>query len=157
MDDHTCASRSAAPLLRKLRGLLQLLLAAEMIGLGAELLLMEHWEGWWQRTPLILLVLGLVVLAGHAFCQNRASRRVFQLLMALFVLSGCLGIWLHYDGRAEFRTEVDPSLAGWALFRSAMTGGTTPPVLAPGMMIQMGCLGLILVLRDPAETVKHDA
>jgi hypothetical protein len=153
MDDHPTA---AAPL-GKLRRWLQLLLAAEILGLGAELLLMEHWEGWWQRTPLVLLAVGLVVLAGHAICQNRATRRVFQLLMLLFVLSGGLGIWLHYNGRAEFRQELDPSLAGWALFRAAMTGGTTPPILAPGMMIQMGCLGLILALRDPAVPAPRHA
>lgn len=155
MDDPTTASPSAP--LGRLRRWLQLLLAAEILGLGAELLLMEHWEGWWQRTPLVLLAVGLVVLAGHAIGQNRATRRVFQLLMLLFVLSGGLGIWLHYNGRAEFRQELDPSLAGWALFRATMTGGTTPPVLAPGMMIQMGCLGLILALRDPAEPAPRHA
>jgi hypothetical protein len=157
MDDHTIASPSALPAFHRLRRLLRLLLAAEMLGLGAELLLMEHWQGWWQRTPLILLGVGFVALAGHVIFQNRASRRVFQLVMLLFALSGCLGIWLHYDGRAEFRREVDPSLAGWALFRAAMTGGTTPPVLAPGIMIQTGCLGLILVLRGPAATAQYDA
>lgn len=54
MDDHTSASSSATAPLRKLRGLLQLLLGTEMLGLGAELLLMEHWEDWWQRIPLVL-------------------------------------------------------------------------------------------------------
>jgi hypothetical protein len=58
--------------------------------------------------------------------------------MLAFILNGVLGMWLHYDGRVEFRLELEPSLAGWELFRAAMTGSTTPPVLAPGMMIQMG-------------------
>jgi hypothetical protein len=90
------------------------------------------------------------VLAGEAIYETRASRRLLQLVMFVFLLSGFLGLWLHYDGRAEFRLEVDPTLAGWNLFLAAMTGATTPPVLAPGIMIQMGCLGLILALRQPA-------
>ena len=62
MDDHTNASPSAVPARRDLRGWLRLMLAAEMLGLGAELLLMEHWEDWWQRIPLILLGAGLSCL-----------------------------------------------------------------------------------------------
>jgi hypothetical protein len=150
MDELANISPAAANGLHRLRGLLLVLLAAEMLGVGAELLLLAHWEGWWQRTPLVLLAAGLIALAGHVVCRNRPSVRVFQLVMFLFVLGGCLGVWLHYDGRAEFRLELDPSLAGWDLFRAAMTGATTPPVLAPGVMIQMGCLGLAATFRDHA-------
>ena len=128
-----------------------------MIGIGAELLLISHWEDWWQLTPLIVLMLGLVVLSGHVIFRNRASLRAIQLVMLLFVLSGVLGIWLHYDGRVEFRLELDPSLAGWKLFQAAMTGSTTPPVLAPGVMIQMGCLGLVCVYGHPAGLGQHVA
>jgi hypothetical protein len=136
------ADSSPLIVLTRLRGLLLSLLAAEIIGVGAELLLLSHWEDWWQLVPLIVLAVGLAVLTCHVIWRNQASLRAFQLVMILFLLSGGLGIWLHYDGRAEFRQELDPSLAGWKLFRAAMTGSTTPPVLAPGMMIQMGCLGL---------------
>jgi hypothetical protein len=126
------------------------LLGAEMIGVGAELLLISHWEDWWQLTPLFALTLGLVVLSGHVVFQNRASLRAIQLVMLLFVLSGVLGTWLHYDGRVAFRLELDPTLAGWKLFCAAMTGSTTPPVLAPGVMVQMGCMGLACVYDHPA-------
>jgi hypothetical protein len=134
--------------LGRLRFFLQALLVFEMLGVGAELLLLAHWEGVWQWTPLILLGLGLVVMAAHAIFRNRASLQVFQLVMVLFVLSGILGTWLHYDGRVEFRLEMNPSLAGWELFRSAIGGSSTPPVLAPGVMIQMGLLGLAAVYRQ---------
>jgi hypothetical protein len=136
--------------LQRLRRFLLLLLGAEMIGVGAELLLISHWEDWWQRTPLVVLTGGLVVLCGHVICPNVTSTRAFQLVMLVFILTGALGMWLHYDGRVEFRLELDPSLAGWKLFRAAMTGSTTPPVLAPGMMIQMGCMGLACIYRHPA-------
>jgi hypothetical protein len=134
-----------------------LLLGAEVIGVWVELLLISHWEDWWQRAPLVLLTLGLIVLCGHMICQNRISIRMFQVVMLLFVLSGVVGIWLHYDGRVEFRLELDPSLAGWKLFRAALTGSTTPPVLAPGVMIQMGCMGLACVYRHAAGAANRDA
>jgi hypothetical protein len=141
--------------LQRLRGFLLLLLGAEIVGLGAELLLISHWEDWWQRTPLVVLAMGLVVVCSHVICQNGTSIRAFQLVMILLVLSGIVGIWLHYDGRVEFRQELNPSLAGWKLFRAAMTGSTTPPVLAPGVMIQMGCMGLACVYRHPAGAARR--
>jgi hypothetical protein len=100
----------------------------------------------------LLLAAGPAALLGHAIWRNWASRRVFQGVMLLFVLGGILGTWLHYDGRAEFRRELDPSLAGWELFRAAIAGATTPPVLAPGVMIQMGLFGLAAAFRQPAKT-----
>lgn len=142
---------SAILVVRRLRGLLLFLLAAEIIGVTAELLLIAHWEGVWQWTPLIVLSVGLIFVLAHGIFRNRASRRAFQLVMVVFVLSGALGTWLHYDGRVEFRQELDPSLTGWSLFRSAMTGSSTPPVLAPGVMIQMGFLGLICAYRSAAD------
>jgi hypothetical protein len=128
-----------------------------MIGVGAELLLISHWDDWWQWMPIVALTLGIAVLCGHLIIQNRASLRAIQLIMLLFVLCGVLGMWLHYDGRVEFRLELDPTLAGWRLFCEAMTGSTSPPVLAPGVMIQMGLMGLVCVYGHPAGTRQHSA
>jgi hypothetical protein len=128
-----------------------------MLGVGVELLLISHWEDWWQCAPLVALMSGLVVLVGHVIFQNRASVRAIQLVMLLFVLSGVVGMWLHYDGRVEFRLELDPTLAGWRLFSAAMTGSTTPPVLAPGIMIQIGCMGLACMYGQPADARQRGA
>jgi hypothetical protein len=145
--------RSSSMVLTRIRRFLLLLLGAEIIGVGVELLLISHWEDWWQRTPLVVLAVGLVVLCFQVVLPNRTSLRAFNLLMLLFVLSGVLGMWLHYDSRVEFRLELDPTLAGWKLFRAAMTGSTTPPVLASGVMIQMGCMGMVCVHRHPDGAV----
>ena len=50
--------------------------------------------------------------------------------MALFVLSGGIGVALHYRGNVEFELEMYPSLSGLELVRKTLTGAT--PVLAPG-------------------------
>jgi hypothetical protein len=68
--------------------------------------------------------------------------------MLLFVLSGATGIVLHCRAKIEFKREVDPSLGGVGLFWEAMKS-QAPPALAPGVMIQMGLLGLAYIYRHP--------
>jgi hypothetical protein len=45
--------------------------------------------------------------------------------------------------------ESNPSLAGWDLVWQAI-GGKTPPLLAPGAMIQLGLVGLAYTYKHPA-------
>jgi hypothetical protein len=69
--------------------------------------------------------------------------------MLLFVLSGGVGIWFHYQATTEFQLEMDPALRGWALFRKAIVA-KAPPALAPGAMIQLGLIGLAYTFKHPA-------
>jgi hypothetical protein len=62
--------------------------------------------------------------------------------MVSFILSGGIGIVLHYRGKAGFALERNPSLTGTALLKEAILKGTNPPLLAPGTMITLGLLGL---------------
>jgi hypothetical protein len=117
---------------------------------GVELLLLGHTESLWQWVPLVLVVSSLVALILHAAFRRAASVRVFQSTMFLFIISGCIGIWQHYQAKVEFKLETNPALSGMELLGEVMTGATVPPVLAPGMMIQMGLLGLAYVYRHPA-------
>jgi hypothetical protein len=112
-----------------------------MVGVLAELLLLEHFDDVWQVTPLFLLVLGLVVLVWHARARSVLSTRILRAVMTLSVVSGLLGVFLHYRGNVEFELEENPSVTRWALFREAMMGAT--PALAPGVMVQIGLLGLL--------------
>jgi hypothetical protein len=64
-----------------------------------------------------------------------------------FILAGPVGIALHYRGSTEFQKEIDPSISGFALFRKAMKA-QAPPALAPGLMTQLGVLGLALTYRQ---------
>jgi hypothetical protein len=117
------------------------------MGTGAELLLLEHTEGVWQTAPLILLAAGCLILCMIAIRPGAAGVRVFQLLMALFVLNGIAGIVLHFQGNVEFERELQPDAAGLELFWEAMKGAT--PALAPGTMILLGGIGLVYTGTRP--------
>jgi len=119
-----------------------------LLGTGAELFLLEHTEDVKQWIPLILMSLSLVVIGWRALDRGPASMRVFQATMLLFVISGFVGLFLHYQGNVEFELEMYPSLKGLELFRKAIKG-TTPPTLAPGTMIQLGLIGLAYTYRHP--------
>ncbi|QQS48517.1 MAG: hypothetical protein IPM66_07780 [Acidobacteriota bacterium] len=126
----------------KLRFFLLLIYLLGVTGAAAELLLTGHTEDWRQQAPLILMLLSLLSLMFHAFVRRMITLRAFQATMFLFMISGAVGCWFHYQAKREFKLETSPSLAGWELFREAILGGTVPPVLAPGMMIQLGLIGL---------------
>jgi hypothetical protein len=77
--------------------------------------------------------------------------------MVLFILSGFIGLFQHYRAKAEFQLEVNPSLQGKALFWEAAKS-LSPPTLAPGVMIQMGLLGLVWSYRHPSlGSAREDA
>ena len=118
-------------------------------GAGIELLLLEHYEDPWQLVPLCLIALALVVLCWHAVGGTAASVWALQGTMALFVLAGIVGVLLHYRGAVAFQLEIDASQHGWALWNKVLRA-KAPPVLAPGLMMQLGFLGLAYAYRHPA-------
>ncbi len=138
--------------IKALRGFLLILLLIGILGLGAELLLLEHIEDLWQWAPLILMGVSLAVLGWRAVDRGRVSMRALQGTMILFVVSGFVGLWMHYQGNVEFEREMYPTLKGLALFWEALKGAT--PTLAPGAMIQLGLLGLAYTYRHPVLSRK---
>ena len=133
--------------LRIIRAILLLALVSGLVGLGIELLLLEHFEDWRQKIPLALIALGLLVLVWHAIDRRDAPVRALQLLMVAFVAAGAIGMTLHYQGNVEFELELYPSLSGIELFRKSMMGAT--PALAPGAMIQLALIGLAYTYKHP--------
>jgi hypothetical protein len=118
------------------------------LGAGVELLLLGHIEGFSQQAPLFVIAASLIVVVWHAVTRGARSVRVFQAIMVLFIVTGLIGVGLHYDANAEFERELSPSIQGLALFREAISGAT--PALAPGLMVQLGLLGLAYTYRHPA-------
>ncbi len=112
-----------------------------LIGTMTELILLEHDEQALQFVPLVLMLLGAVVLGWNATAKDTASLRTLQIVMALFVLSGFAGMAAHFNGSAEYQLELNPDLGTWELL-DKIVHAKAPPLLAPGMMIQMGLLGL---------------
>jgi hypothetical protein len=140
-----------------MRRLLLVLLIIGLVGMGAELLLLRHIENVWELIPLALIGLSLLILSWHGISRGRVGIRALQVTMGFFLIAGLAGFVLHYQANMEFRLETNPSLSGWALVWAVLSG-KTPPVLAPGAMIQLGLLGLVYSYKHPAlvinETVK---
>jgi hypothetical protein len=150
----TLDPRSADRILSVVRRGLVLILVLAMVGIFAELLLVEHFEDAWQFVPLVLLVLGLAGVAWHARAPSRASLRTLRSLMTAFMIAGLIGFYLHFRGNVEFELEENPNATRWVLFKEAMMGAT--PALAPGVMIQIGLIGLLyaFVSGTASETAK---
>jgi hypothetical protein len=132
-----------------IRAMLLTIFILGSVGSGAELLLLNHFESLLQWIPLLLILLSFVVLGWHAVRRTPASTRAIQGAMIAFIAAGFAGFYFHYQGSAEFKLESNPSLAGWQLFWEAIRG-KAPPALAPGVMIQLGLVGLAYTYRHPA-------
>jgi len=131
-----------------LRRLLLALVAVGAVGLLAELALSEHFDSVSQWIPLLLLVVVLGATGGVHLRRGRRALRIFQGVMALCVVAGAVGVWLHYRGNVEWELERDASLGGARLFWEAIRGAT--PALAPGALAQLGLIGLVYAHRHPA-------
>jgi len=132
--------------LQAVRRLLFVILILGMTGTAVELLLLKHDEDRIQLIPLVLLAAGLVAVIAHAARPSASTAGAIQVTMAAFVAAGLAGLYFHYRANVEFQLEGDPSLAGRALLMKALEA-KAPPALAPGVMIQLGLVGLAYTLR----------
>jgi len=130
------------------RRILLAILVVGIAGISLELWLLAHTEDIYMLIPLVLAGAGLVMAAVVAVRPSAGAIRLFQAVMALFLLSGVVGMWLHFQVNMEFQVEMDPALSGLALFQKAIVA-KTPPALAPGAMIQLGLIGLAYTFRHP--------
>ena len=126
-----------------------------LIGTGIELVLISHYEDAWQVAPLLLIATAVGALFWHEAGHGAARLSLFRWIMMLFVAAGLLGVGLHYQGAAEFQREMDPSQGQWSIFKKVMRVHA-PPVLAPGLMMQLGLLGLAFSHGQAALTRRSD-
>jgi hypothetical protein len=129
-------------LIDRIGRLLTLILLVGVVGTLADLLLLGHVEGWQQLVPVVLLGLGVVVAPWHLLAPSSVSLRAVRGLGVLYVVSGLVGLWFHYEGNLEFEREMAPDAAGWPLIKAVLTGAT--PALAPGTMVWFGGLALVI-------------
>ena len=133
-----------------IRRLLIALFVFGVVGTGAELILLEHTEDIWQWTPIVLLAVSVPLAGSLWFVSAGWLIRSFRGIMVLFVASGALGLYQHYQGNVEFELEMYPSMSGFELMWEALKGAT--PSLAPGTMMLLGMLGLIYTFRHQTVT-----
>jgi hypothetical protein len=138
-----------------IRAWLLALLIFGMGGTAIELVLLGHYDGAWQLVPLALLGAGFLVVAWHLVRPSAGTIRGLEATMAGFLVAGVIGVFLHYQGSLEFQLEVDPTQQGWPLFMKVMHA-KAPPALAPGVMAQLGLLGLVYAYRHPASARSGD-
>lgn len=133
-----------------LRRFLAAILCVGMAGALVELWLLDHVEDAAQWIPIALLSAALVLLIATLARPARGAVLLWRALMVLFVAAGLVGMWLHFSANLEFQLEVDPSLAGADLFWKAVRA-KAPPALAPGVMVQLGLLGMAYSLVKMEE------
>ena len=131
-DDHRLSTITA---------ILAAVLMFGMAGLLAELALIAHYEDVAQLIPIALLTAGLFVLSAELMLARGWTQLLLQLTMVLFVASGALGVYFHFQGSREFQVEMDPQMRGTTLVWHVLRA-KSPPTLAPGSMVQLGILGL---------------
>ncbi len=112
-------------------------------------MLLNHHEDLKQAIPLSLIALAFLAILWLAVSSSRTAVWGLRAVMSLFVLAGLLGVALHFQSTLEFQREIDPSLRGFDLVMKALRA-KAPPALAPGVMIQLGLIGLALTYRHPS-------
>ena len=145
---HRAAPAPYAIMRASLRQLVLALVFVGIVGLEIELALLRHAESFTQWIPHVVLLAGFIVTAAVYLRPGSGALRIFQVTMAIYVLVGALGVYLHLCGNMEFALERDPTLSGLTLLWKALRGAT--PALAPGALAQLGLVGLVYTYRHPA-------
>ena len=134
-------------LVQRVRVWLLAILAIGLLGTVTELFLLKHYEQPLQFVPLVLIAAMFLAIAWRVVAPGRASLTTFMVVSGLFVLSGFLGMAAHFQGSAEFQRELNPSI-GFSDLLDKILHAQAPPLLAPGMMLQLGLIGLAYVFSD---------
>ena len=127
--------------LGQLRRIVAALVAFGLLGIAAELVLIDHIENPSQLVPVIVLPVAAVLLVPIAVGAVPWNVVALRGVLALVVLAGIAGVGLHLYESWQFQAEVDPSQRGvaraWAALRAQ-----SPPSFAPGQIALLGLLGL---------------
>ncbi len=118
------------------------------LGLLAELYLLDHYEDSKQWIPLVLLAAGTTASLWLAARPSVAAVRTFRILLVAYVPAGLLGVYFHFQSNVEFERELHPNSSGLELVNESLGGAM--PTLAPGAMILLGLLGILVALQHPA-------
>jgi hypothetical protein len=123
-----------------------------------ELLLLEHDEADkpLQFVPLILIAAGVAAIIWHLVRPGPATLNTLAVVMVLYVLSSFVGFLAHFYGSAEFVLDLNPDAGTLEILEKALHAKATP-LLAPGMMMQLGLLGLAQRSLGSQVSIRHRA
>jgi hypothetical protein len=138
---------STAKALAAVRASLLGILLFGLVGMIVELVLLRHTEGLLELSPIVLLALAVLVVTWDSFSGSRLSRVVLLTTMVGFLASGLAGVWLHYHANLGYERDSNPGASTSEVYRKAVMGST--PTLAPGAMLELGLVGLLLALLPP--------
>lgn len=116
-----------------------------------ELMLMHHYNNKDQIMPFVFLGLAAIGVAAAWFRPSAKVLRGVRVLMVLVVLGSGIGVMEHL--KANYR---DATRGGAApnLIELVLTGFA--PLLAPGILAQVGLLGLAFTYKHPAFDVPEE-
>jgi hypothetical protein len=140
---------SAPQRLVRVRRLILALLAFGLMWVAVDLVLLEHYEDPVMFVPFAAVTVGLAAIALDLSAATAGTARVFQVAMGALIVSGLAGVVVHYQGSLEFQLDMDPTMSRWDLFWKVLHM-KAPPTLAPGIMVQLGLLGLVATAGHPA-------
>ena len=123
-----------------------------LLGVAAELVLLEHYEDIKQLIPFAVIALALAVGGWYWMKPGAGSLRAFRILLLLVAAAGVLGLFLHYRGNVDFEKERDAAIGGTRLLWASLTGAT--PALAPGTMVLFAFLGYAVILSRREDGLR---
>ena len=127
--------------LNSLNRILSFSFLAGSFGILLDLLLMSHYEGYSQSIPILLLSLSSIIFLANLSLRTKWLFKTFKYTLVILTVCALSGVYFHFAGKAAFKTEIDPSLDGWNLILTCITGHSLPPVLAPGSIILVALFG----------------
>jgi uncharacterized membrane protein len=146
-DGDARTDKSGSQMIERLRTWILAVIMLGLLGTVTELLLLEHYEQPMQFVPLVLIIAAVAALVWETRRRDATSLATLGIVMVLFILAGVLGMVAHFHGSAEYQLELNPSMGTWDLLEKVLRA-KAPPLLAPGMMMQLGLLGLAYVFSD---------
>lgn len=123
------------------------LVALGFFGTAVELKLLAHDEDLNQWIPFVAIGLALATIGWWAVAGGTAAVRAVQTAMLLMIITGAVGVVLHYRANMEFQLELDPSLSGVTLMMKVLEA-KAPPALAPGYLMLLALIALTGVSRE---------
>ena len=127
--------------LNSLNRILSFSFLAGSFGILLDLLLMSHYEGYSQSIPILLLSISSIIFLANLSLRTKWLLKTFKYTLVILTVCAVSGVYFHFAEKAAFKTEIDPSLDGWNLILTCITGHSLPPVLAPGSIILVALFG----------------